>query len=81
MKKGGIFVLFLSAASAAAALDSLLSLAAAAGAANGSTPPALEQQQQADAGLRAVCQEREVEIDEGYGISSREKRFVCDSTR
>ena len=32
-------------------------------------------------GMQAVCREVLVEIDQGYGVTSREARFVCDEAR
>lgn len=29
---------------------------------------------------QAVCKEVEVQVDEGYGVSQRERRIVCDDT-
>lgn len=34
-----------------------------------------------DAGMEATCREVVVDTDEGYGVTSRESRFVCDENR
>lgn len=34
-----------------------------------------------NAGMQAVCREVFVDADEGYGVTRRETRVVCDETR
>lgn len=35
----------------------------------------------ADASMQAMCREVLVDVDEGYGVTNRESRFVCDEGR
>ena len=34
-----------------------------------------------DAVMQAICREVLVDVDEGYGVSSRESRFICEESR
>jgi hypothetical protein len=34
-----------------------------------------------DAAMQAICKEVMVDTDEGYGVSRRESRFVCEQSR
>lgn len=43
-------------------------------------PPATEEARN-DSGMQAICREVLVDTDEGYGVSSRESRVVCDELR
>ena len=36
---------------------------------------------QNNAAMQATCREVLVDTDEGYGVTSRESRFVCDENR
>jgi len=56
-------------------LDTLWTRAAVSDDATGSTP---RESRRGDASVQANCREVEVELDEGYGVSSHEKRYVCD---
>jgi hypothetical protein len=63
---------------AAGAIEApVLMTAASAGSAESGASQTLDASN-ANASLQGECREREVEVDEGYGISSRERRFVCD---
>ncbi|HEY8261242.1 MAG TPA: hypothetical protein VIG55_08525 [Methylosinus sp.] len=42
--------------------------------------PGAEAQRRADS-PQAVCKEVDVAVDEGYGVSRRERRVVCDQER
>jgi hypothetical protein len=85
MIKNGILALvvyfaFYASSLAAAPEAPIAPLATRAGVAE---PPGSQASEQppADASLQAACRELEVEIDEGYGVSSRERRFVCGDSR
>lgn len=43
--------------------------------------PAQEEARNADSGMQAVCREILVDTDEGYGVTSRESRVICDALR
>jgi hypothetical protein len=44
-------------------------------------PPALKKGERRAASPEALCKEVEVPVDEGYGVSARERRVVCEDDR
>lgn len=74
-------VLTIAAASAAQALESPFSAAAdTAHPARRHAAPAREEAR-GDNGMQAVCREIVVDTDEGYGVTNRESRIICDHLR
>ncbi|MBY6242762.1 hypothetical protein [Methylosinus sp. Sm6] len=47
----------------------------------GPDEPASKEARRPAASPEALCKEVDVRVDEGYGVSGREKRVVCDDDR
>ncbi|WP_442756395.1 hypothetical protein ACNHKD_07210 [Methylocystis sp. JAN1] len=43
--------------------------------------PAQEEARNADNAMQAMCREILVDTDEGYGVTNRESRVICDELR
>lgn len=43
--------------------------------------PVQEEARNADSAMQAVCREILVDTDEGYGVTNREPRVICDELR
>ncbi|MCC3246858.1 hypothetical protein LG047_16295 [Methylocystis sp. WRRC1] len=68
-------------AGAAQALEfPFFSVADSAHAARRRAAPAREEARN-DEGMQAVCREILVDTDEGYGVTSKESRIICDELR
>jgi hypothetical protein len=76
-----IISLFLAVAGAAQALEGAQLIASDSARPARRHPAPVTEEARGDNGMQAICREILVDTDEGYGVTNRESRVICDELR